>query len=177
MAADTSVSIARRQQGEYSVAWVEKLFFMMKCWGWVHESQPDERSCSLVHFRGSGCFCISCQTAAGGNRLWLGWKNYFLWWNVGGEFRSPTAWGERLLSSPVVWQWILLYLFPEGSSVNRLWRMLSFGIFWALTENNSNILRISKNLSVIYEKISVTTAIFTPLVQNILFVLCWYTLN
>ena len=50
------------------------------------------------------------------------------------EFRSLTAWGEKLLSKLEVWQWTLLHLLPDGSRVNRLWlgRVFSFSIRWAL---------------------------------------------
>ena len=50
------------------------------------------------------------------------------------EFRSLTAWRMKLLCCVVAWQWILLYLLPNGSSVNRLWLgcVLSFSTIKAL---------------------------------------------
>ena len=41
--------------------------------------------------------------------------------SVEDEFRSLTAWGEKLLCSLVEWQKILLYLLSDGSRVNRQW--------------------------------------------------------
>ena len=173
MAADTSVFIARKQQGEQSVAWVEKLFFhdeVLRMSSWVSTWWKKLFFSPFVWQR---LLLYLLPDSSRGSGLWLGWKNHFLWRSVEDESRSPPAWGKRLLSKPVVWQWILLYLLPEGSSVNRLcpgW-VLSFSIFWTLHRQKTTALYstlISKNVSVLYEKISVPGPF---LLQNILLIL------
>ncbi len=48
------------------------------------------------------------------------------------EFKLLSAWGKKLLCSLMVKQRILVYLLPDGSSVNRLWLGWVFSFFWAL---------------------------------------------
>ena len=50
------------------------------------------------------------------------------------ELRSLRAGGLKPLCSLVLDQWILLYILPDGSRVNRLWLgwVLSSGVLWAL---------------------------------------------
>ncbi len=42
-------------------------------------------------------------------------------WVQSDEFELLTAWRKKLLHRLLVQQWILLYLLPDGSSVNRPW--------------------------------------------------------
>lgn len=58
-----------------------------------------------------------------------------------GEGKSLTAREIKLLCSRVIWQWILLYLSPDGSRVNILWLgwVLSVSILWALCRDFTHI--------------------------------------